>query len=183
MAGKVVIFFFFICLSHMAYTQIRLPMDTIGREIRYEAIVCIDTAAVKSVDADLETYLKSNFVQGTFKSIKWERDSLTYMFKGWRNANFGNKKGVNVKSWMRITLSGRPDSLLLRLDEFTTQDFASNDMPNPQQNRITDLYYKYLKKHTHNGEAPVLELYLGAFDEGIKSLQSDLIGIINVNCQ
>ena len=182
MASKIVILFCLIFLSHAAYTQIKLPMDTLSHEVQYDAVICINKSATDSVEVNLESYLKSNFVRGTFKSMKWQRDSLSYMFKGWRNANFGNKRGANVKSWIRITLSGKPDSLLLRLDEFATQDFETNDMPNPQQNKITDLYHKYLKKHAHNGEAPVLELYLEAFDEGIRSLQSDLIDIITVNC-
>ena len=183
MARKVLISLVLLFLQRLGYSQMRIPMDSISREVQYENLLCIDKASTNTIEENLEAYMKSNFVQGTFKTMKWERDSLSYMFKGWRNANFGNKKGATVKSWVRISLLGTKDSLLLRLDEFTTQDFATNDMPNPQQNKITDLYHKYLKKYAHNGEAPVLELYLGAFDENIKSLQSDLIDIITVNCQ
>lgn len=183
MVHKTLIPIFILFASCGIHAQVKLPMDTTSKEVQYDVMICIDKPTANSVEESLETYLKTNFVQGTFKTMKWERDSVTYMFKGWRNATFGKKTGIKVKSWVRVSLSGKPDSLLLRLDEFATQDFESNEMPNPQQNKITDLYHKYIKKYAHHRDTPVIELYLDTFDAQIKSLQGDLINIITTNCQ
>lgn len=181
MAGKILIFLIFCTISVSA--QIRLPIDTISNEVQYVEVICIDKSIANLTEENLELYLKSNFTQGTFKTMKWINDSVSYSFYGWRTTKLGKKNSPNIKLWVQFKLYGTPDYLVLSLDDFATQDFESNEIPNPDKKKLSDLYHKYHKKVTSNGDSPVLGLYLETFDEQIKTLQGELVTIITTNCQ